>query len=143
METTYKEDRFAFYNMIHKKLVVLYNFKHFSTIWKNARSDFEQKNSLLLDKNIYKNLMQKNLFIEWVVSEIELKNLSSTIYFNKQDLKPRGWTPKIIEHFNLKPEKIISLGRGRFAYYYNLDTLMLHEETEEFYLLVSKKRKKK
>ncbi len=111
--------------------------------WIKARSDFENENLILLPKNLYNEYGKLVQFEDWLDEKLKNSGQNYLSLVTKGELKQRGWTPKIILHFELKPDRKVFLGRGMYVYYYYVSKLEEIEVEEEFYLLKSKKKKNK
>jgi hypothetical protein len=55
----------------------------------------------------------------------------------------RGWDNKLLELLYPNPDKVMYLGRGRYAYYYNGTKTGELEDTEEFIEYISAKLERK
>jgi hypothetical protein len=130
------------FNHIHKRFMVLYNLSDMRRVWAKVRSDFKKQFKLELPKRFgkYPELwLQLNLWIEGRISNVVLEGGTDITYYNKADLVERGWDNKIIMKLYPNPDKVIYLGRGRHAYYYNGERLYELEDGDEFLEYISAK----
>jgi hypothetical protein len=130
------------FNHIHKRFMVLYNLSDMRRVWAKVRSDFKKHFKTELPKRFgkYPELWsQLNLWIETRISSFVLEGGTDITYYNKADLVERGWDNKIIMRLYPTPDKVIYLGRGRHAYYYNGERLYELEDGDEFLEYISTK----
>jgi long-subunit acyl-CoA synthetase (AMP-forming) len=126
---------FISFNHIHKRLMVLYNISDMRLVWKKVRSEFKKEFKVTLPKRFkkYPKLWEQlNIWIESRINQKVLGGGEDIKYFNKSDLKERGWSEKLIKLLYPNPDKVIYLGRGRYAYYYNGSRLGELEDSDEF-----------
>ena len=133
-------------NHIHKRLMVIYHLSDMRQVWKKVRSDWKKEFKEILPKRFGKYPETWNLLNEWV--EVRIKKHVSEggqdiIFHNKADLKDRGWDDKLIFKLYPKPDKIVYLGRGRHAYFYNGQNIDILEDSEEFIEYISAKMARK
>lgn len=136
------------FNHIHKRFMVIYNLSDMRRVWTKVRADFKKDNDIILPKRFgkYPELWANlNDWIETKISKFEIDGGEDILYYNKADLKVRGWDDKIINRLYPQPDKIIYLGRGRYAYYYNGNKLYELEDSDEFleYITAKLERKRK
>jgi len=148
LENDFDESNFTF-NRIHKRFMVLYDSADMRYVWKKVRSDFKKATKEKLPKRFKKYpeiWVELNIWVEGRIAEFVKKGGADINYLNKADLKERGWDEKLLKLLYPKPEKVVYLGRGRYAYYYNGQKLGELEDTEEFiehtYLKLERKRKR-
>lgn len=136
------------FNRIHKRFMVLYDSADMRYVWKKVRSDWKKEFKTKLPKRFkkYPEIWQE--LNEWIEERIleKVENGGEDIdYLNKADLLERGWDNKILEKLYPTPDKVVYLGRGRYAYYYNASNLYELEDSEEFieYIALKLERKRK
>jgi hypothetical protein len=130
------------FNHIHKRFMVVYNLSDMRRVWVKVRSDFKKDHGDILPKRFgkYPELWNKlNIWIENKISKIVLDGGIDITFYNKSDLKERGWDDKLIRKLYPIPDKVIYLGRGRYAYYYNGEKLYELEDGDEFLEYISAK----
>lgn len=126
---------FISFNQIHKRLMVLYNLNDMRQVWKKVRSEFKKEFKTVLPKRFKKYPQLWEQLNTWIETRIQTKveeGGEDIKYYNKSDLKERGWSEKLIKLLYPKPDKVIYLGRGRYAYYYNGSRLGELEDSDEF-----------
>lgn len=122
-------------NQIHKRLVVLYASNDMRYIWKKLSSDWKKQFKTKLPKRFKKHPEIWTKLNEWMdqrIREYVLQGGQDTTYYNKSDILQKGWNAKILTKLYPEPDKKVYLGRGRYAYYYNAQTIHELEDTEEF-----------
>jgi hypothetical protein len=130
------------FNHIHKRFMVVYNLSDMRRVWTKVRSDYKKVHGDILPKRFgkYPELWAKlNEWIENKITNFVLGGGTDTTFYNKADLKLRGWDDKLINKLYPKPDKIIYLGCGRYAYYYNGEKLYELEDGDEFLEYISAK----
>jgi hypothetical protein len=134
------------FNHIHKRFMVVYNLSDMRRVWIKVRSDFKKDNSDILPKRFgrYPKLWTElNQWLENKINNFVLNGGVDVTYYNKADLKERGWDDKLINKLYPIPNKVIYLGRGRYAYYYNGSNLYELEDGDEFLEYISAKLDRK
>lgn len=136
------------FNNIHKRFMVLYDISDMRLVWRKVRSHFKKENKIELPKRFVKYPKLWEMLNDWIEKKIKYfvdSGGKDIAYFNKSDLKDRGWDDKIILKLYPKPDKIVYLGRGRYAYYYNGTAIGELEDGDEFleYITVKLERKRK
>ena len=130
------------FNHIHKRFMVLYNLSDMRKVWKKVGSDFKKENGIKLPKR-FKNYPEiwemLNSWVEAKISEYVLEGGEDIIFYNKADLKERGWDEKLFTLLYPNPDKKVYLGRGRYAYYYNGTKISEIEDTEDFIVYTTEK----
>jgi hypothetical protein len=135
-------------NYIHKRLMVLYHLSDMRRVWKKVRADWKKEFHTILPKRFKKYPETFLLLGEWIegrISQLVLDGKEDIDYVNKSDLKERGWDDKIIKILYPNPDKIVYLGRGRYAYYYNGGRVGELEDSDEFleHITIKLERKRK
>jgi hypothetical protein len=134
------------FNAIHKKFMVLYHLSDMRRVWKKVRSEFKKEFRVELPKRFKKYPKLWIMLNNWIDERLEKfessggKNIQ---YLNKADLKHHGWDEKIILLLYPKPDKVIYLGRGRYAYYYNGTLVNELEDGDEFIEYIANKLERK
>jgi hypothetical protein len=134
------------FNKIHKRFMVLYHLSDMRRVWKKVRSEFKKEFKTELPKRFKKYPEVWEQLNEWVekrVAEFVAQGGEDVAYLNKADLKEHGWDETIIKALYPKPDKVIYLGRGRYAYFYNGSKVNELEDSEEFIEHVSRKLERK
>jgi hypothetical protein len=134
------------FNHIHKRFMVVYNLSDMRRVWIKVRADFKKDHGDILPKRFgrYPELWAKlNDWIENKITNFVLDGGTDITYYNKADLKERGWDDKLISKLYPTPDKVIYLGRGRYAYYYNGTKLYELEDGDEFLEYISTKLERK
>lgn len=134
------------FNHIHKRFMVLYNLADMRKVWKKVGSDFKKENGIKLPKRFKKYPEIWEMLNDWIESKIAsfvLNGGQDIIFYNKADLKERGWDEKLFSLLYPNPDKKVYLGRGRYAYYYNGTKISEIEDTEEFIVHTSEKLERK
>lgn len=124
----------------------LYDSSDMRYVWKKVRSDYKKEFKEKLPKRFGKHLEHWNRLNNWIELRIERsvqEGGKDIPYLNKSDLIERGWDNKILERIYPKPDKEVYLGRGRYAYYYNGNTVAELEDSEEFIEYVAAKLERK
>jgi hypothetical protein len=132
-------------NHIHKRLMVIYNLSDMRSVWKKVRSEWKKETKIELPKRFrkYPEIWEElNIWVEDKIAKYVEEGGEDINYLNKADLKPRGWDDKIIAQIYPAPDKVIYLGRGRHAYYYNGARVSELEDSEEFINYISEKLEK-
>lgn len=140
------EPKIITFNHIHKRFMVVYNLSDMRKVWTKVRSDFKKVNGEILPKRFgkYPELWIKlNSWIENKIAKFVLDGGIDITFYNKADLKLRGWDDKLINRLYPQPDKVIYLGRGRYAYYYNGAKLYQLEDGDEFLEYISAKLERK
>ncbi len=143
-EKDYTED--YTFNRIHKRFMVLYDSADMRYVWKKVRSDWKKEFKSKLPKRFRKypeTWQELNEWIEERISEKVKAGGEDIQYLNKSDLIERGWDNKLLERLYPKPDKVVYLGRGRYAYYYNSSNLYELEDSEDFIEYISAKLERK
>jgi hypothetical protein len=123
------------FNRIHKRFMVLYNLNDMRQVWRKVRSQFKKENKIELPKRFKKYPELWEMLNDWTEQKIKdfvIAGGEDVAFYNKADLKDRGWDDKIILRLYPNPDKVMYLGRGRYAYYYNGTTLGELEDGDEF-----------
>jgi hypothetical protein len=123
------------FNHIHKRFMVLYELSDMRQVWKKVRSEFKKENKIELPKRFQKYPELWEMLNDWMEQKITnfVKSGGEDVaFYNKSDLKLRGWDDKIILRLYPKPDKVMYLGRGRYAYYYSGTRLGELEDGDEF-----------
>jgi hypothetical protein len=134
------------YNQIHKRFVLLYKSTDMRRIWKKVRMEFTHEKGIELPKRFKK---QPELFAqltEWIEEKITIlvENGGRDLAFlNKADLIQRGWDNKLLQLLYPNPDKILYLGRGRYAYYYDGDKINDLEDGDDFIEYIAGKIERK
>jgi hypothetical protein len=130
------------FNHIHKRFMVVYHLADMRRVWTKVRSDFKKDHGEILPKRFGKYPQLWTKLNEWIETKIQcfvLEGGEDVTFYNKSDLKVRGWDDKLINKLYPTPDKIIYLGRGRYAYYYNGTKLYELEDGDEFLEYISAK----
>lgn len=120
------------YTQIHKRLVLLYNCAQIQTCWQKAETDFANEFGRELDYPLAKYPTAKQEFEEWLDQRLLQEDKDPNAYLIKSELKSRGWDDRLLEILNVKPAKVIDLGRGRQVYYYLYEQINQLEDSPEF-----------
>lgn len=136
------------FNHIHKRLMVLYNLNDMRNVWKKVRSDWKKDKKTILPKRFKKypqTWIDLNVWVEEKINNFILNGGIDIQYLNKADLKLQGWDEKIIKILYPNPDKVVYLGRGRYAYYYNGAKVSEFVDSDEFieYIALKLDRKRK
>jgi hypothetical protein len=134
------------FNRIHKRFMVLYDSADMRYVWKKVRSDWKKVFKTKLPKRFkkYPDFWQElNEWIEERIADKVANGGEDIEYLNKADLIKRGWDNKLLEKLYPNPDKVVYLGRGRYAYYYNASNLYELEDGEEFIEYISAKLERK
>jgi hypothetical protein len=130
------------FNHIHKRFMVIYNLSDMRRVWKKVRSEWKKETKTELPKRFKKYpeiWIELNEWIESKIAKFVLEGGEDIVFYNKADLKERGWDEKLIKLLYPNPDKIIYLGRGRHAYYYNGSKLNELEDSEAFIEYIAEK----
>ncbi len=137
------------FNRIHKRFILLYPKNNdMRIIWKKVRIQFTQETGIELPKRFKKYPELWEQLVDWVEGKVSLFVASGgqdKEYYNKADLKERGWDEKVLALLYPKPDRNVNLGRGRRAYYYDGNRISELEDSENFieYISVKIERKRK
>jgi hypothetical protein len=130
------------FNHIHKRFMVIYNLSDMRRVWKKVRSEWKKETKTELPKRFkkYPEIWQDlNIWIERKIDKFVADGGQDVMYYNKSDLKERGWDAKILLRLYPEPDKVVYLGRGRYAYYYDGTRLGELEDGDEFLTHISAK----
>lgn len=134
------------FNHIHKRFVLLYDGDDMRQIWKRVRREWKKEKKSKLPKRFgkYPEIWEElNIWIEEKIAKLVGSGQEDVTFYNKQDLKDRGWDDKIISILYPRPDRVIYLGRGRYAYYYNGNNVSELEDSEKFIEYISAKLERK
>jgi hypothetical protein len=134
------------FNAIHKRFVVLYKSTDMRRIWKKVRTEFEQETGIELPKRFKKYPELFTQLADWIeknIAEFVAKGGEDIAFYNKADLLERGWDNKLLIKLYPAPDKVLYLGRGRYAYYYNGTKIGELEDSEEFIEYIAEKLERK
>jgi hypothetical protein len=134
------------FNHIHKRFMVLYDSDDMRKVWKKVRSQWKKEFTTILPKRFKKypeEWLRLNTWIESKIQKLVEDGGRDVVYYNKADLKPRGWGEKLIKKLYPTADKILYLGRGRYAYYYDGERLGEIEDGDEFLEYISSKLERK
>jgi hypothetical protein len=136
------------FNHIHKRFMVIYHLSDMRRVWKKVRSEWKKETKTELPKRFKKYpevWSQLNIWIEEKIKTFVNEGGQDIVFYNKADLKDRGWDEKLIKLLYPNPDKVIYLGRGRYAYYYNGTNLGEIEDSEDFieYIAIKLEKKRK
>ena len=131
----------SFYNLIHKKLMLLYGdqFTDMRELWKQVRREYRKETKVVLPRSLRKDMEKYLAFEAWVDARIEASAQRDLYYLNKSDLKVRGWSDALLEKLYPQPDHKMYLGRGRYAYYYEGTRAGELEDSEEFIEHIARK----
>ena len=126
--------------------MVLYNLSDMRRVWKKVRSEWLMQTGIELPKRfkkypeVWKDL---NVWVEHKIAVFVANGGVDTEYLNKADLKSRGWDETLIAKLYPNPDKVMYLGRGRHAYYYNGAKVSELEDSEAFIEYIAEKLERK
>lgn len=133
-------------NQMHKRFVAFFTGDDMRIIWKKVRKMYKKDRKEELPKRFTKKWEAWENLQKWyenLVLEREKTGWVEKKYYNKQDLKNQGWDEKIIKILYPKPDRIMYLGRGRHAYYYDADLIHQMQDSEEFIEYIALKEERK
>jgi hypothetical protein len=87
------------FNHIHKRFMVIYNLNDMRRVWIKVRSDFKKEHGEILPKRFGKNpelWIKLSNWIEIKIANFVLDGGTDVTFYNKTDLKLRGWDDKLI-----------------------------------------------
>jgi len=136
------------FNHIHKRFMVIYNLSDMRRVWKKVASDWKKDKGFKLPKRFKKYpeiWAELNIWLEDKIAKFVEEGGQDIVFYNKADLKTRGWDEKLLKILYPTPDKVVYLGRGRHAYYYNGRRLGELEDSEDFieYIAMKLERKRK
>lgn len=134
------------FNRIHKRFMVIYDLADMRKVWKKVASEWKKYKGEKLPKRFSKYpeiWIELNHWIEEKIEQFVKEGGVDINFYNKADLKARGWDEKLLKNLYSKPDKVVYLGRGRHAYYYNGTRVGELEDSEEFIEYIAQKLEKK